>query len=607
MGVSPGVIPRAARQFAIVARMRDGTSMTEVQTDLATVAASVARTWEGQHPEYRQWSLAASTWGDVVVAPMRPASLVMLGTVVFVLLLACANIASLMMARASVRKHELSLRAALGARMPRLVRQLVTESMVLSLAGAVVGVVIAIAFLAPATSLFPDRVAALGLRPSVSPAVLLGTVAITIAIALLTSIAPVWQLARQRGLTGLVSAGRGHDGGRGDRRVRQAFTIAQVAFALVLVSGATVMVRSMSRLQSVDPGIDIDRLLIMRLSLPLEKYARTEIGPFFESLSERLGALPGVVSAAAATQYPPGNGFDAAIATDDAAPGASRRVADVTNATEGIATTLGLRLLAGRTFAATDAAGAPRVAVINLTAANRFLGGSAVGRRIGLVTDSDTVWHDVVGVVSDARNHGLDALPAPEVFVPVRQQSVAWNNQLWLLVRTRGEPLTVLPAVREAIGAIDPLQPVYNIRTLRSAFAQSIAPRRAAAILLAAFAGIALLLAAVGIYGILSYLVSARTHEIGVRMALGAHERSVVVLVLRETAWLLGIGCVIGAAGIFAMRRVISGIAFEVQATEPVTLILTLLALGSTALVAGLVPARRAVRVTPVEALRAGI
>ena len=279
-------------------------------------------------------------------------------------------------------------------------------------------------------------------------------------------------------------------------------------------------------------------------------------------------------------------------------------MADVTNATEDFASTQGLRLMTGRTFASTDADGAPRVAIVNATAATRFLKGNALGKRIGLVVEKDTVWHEVVGVVSDARNHGLDAPTAPEVFVPVRQQAVAWNNQLFLLVRTQGDPLTVLPAVRETIRSIDAQQPIYAIRTVSGAFAESIAPRRAASILLAAFAGIALLLAAVGIYGILSYLVSARTHEIGVRMALGANERSVVGLVLRETAWLLGIGCLIGAAGVIAMRGLISGIAFEVQPTEPLTIGLTLLALAGTALVAGLVPTRRAVRVTPVEALR---
>jgi len=606
MAVSPGVIPRQARQYAILARMRDGVGMTEVQTDLATVASTVARTWEGQHPEYKQWSLAAAPWAEVISAPLRPMSLVMLATVAFVLLLACANIASLMLARASVRQRELSVRAALGARTPRLARQLMTESLLLSVFGGALGVFIATVLIGPSAGLFPDRVAALGLAPALSPPVLLATLGITVLVGLITSVAPVAQLARQRGLPGLAAAGRIKGGGRGDRRVRQAFTIAQVAFALVLVSGATVMLRSMNRLGDIDPGIETDRLLTMRLSLPLERYKRADIGPFFESLSARLAAIPGVTSAAAATQFAPGNAFDAAVTTEGAdASNAANRMADVTNATERFIETMGLQLLSGRTFTTTDAAGTPRVAILNANAVRRFLGdGNALGRRVGLMVEKDTVWHEVIGVVSDARNHGLDVPTAPEVFVPVRQQAVAWNNQLFLLVRTRSNPLAMLPAIREGIRSVDALQPVYNIRTVRTAFAQSIAPRRAASILLAAFAGIALLLAAVGIYGILSYLVSARTHEIGVRMALGANERSVIGLVLRETAWLLGIGCAVGAAGVIAMRGVISGIAFEVQPTEPVTAVLTLAALGGTALVAGLVPARRAVRVPPVEALR---
>jgi putative ABC transport system permease protein len=606
IGGSPTLVPRRARQFAILARMKDGTSMESVQTDLATVAATVARTNEGEYPEYKQWSLAATPWGAVISEPLRSATLVMLATVVFVLLLACANIASLMMARASVRERELSLRAALGARTPRLARQLMTESLLLSLVGGAVGAAIAFALIGPSAGLFPDRVAQLGLKPVIRPAVLAATLLATVIVGLITSVAPVVQLARRRTLAGLATAGRLHGGSRGDRRVRQAFTVAQVAFALVLVSGATVMLRSMSRLARIDPGLDAEHVLTMRMSLRQERYKRADIGPFFESLSQRLAAIPGVVGAAATTQFAPNNGFDAAVTTDDRRQSnAANQMADVTNATEAFASTLGLRLLSGRTFSATDAAGAPKVAMLNATAVKRFFGdGNVLGRRIGLMVEKDTVWHEVIGTVSDARNHGLDSPTSPEVFVPVRQQEVAWNNQLFLLIRTQGNPLTMLPAIRDGIRSVDALQPVYAVRTIKAAFAQSIASRRAASILLAAFAVIALVLAAVGIYGILSYLVSARTHEIGVRMALGANERSVVGLVLRETAWLLGIGCLVGALGIVWMRGAISGVAFEVQPTDPVTAVLTVLLLAATAIFAGLVPARRAVKVTPVEALR---
>jgi putative ABC transport system permease protein len=606
MAVSPSVIPRRARQWAIVARMKDGVTLTQVQTDLATVAGAVARTWEGTNPEYAQWSLGAATWADVVSAPIRPAGLVVLGTVGFVLLLATANIASLMLARASGRQRELAVRSALGARTPRLARQLVTESLLLALAGGAAGVGIATWLMGPVSALFPARVAGLGMQPSLSTAVLAITFAVAVGVGILTSLAPIAQVARRRGSLGLAATGRWHGGSRSDRRARQVFTVAQVAIAVVLLSGATVMLRSMNRLHGVAPGVDADRVLTMRLSLPMERYEPSEVGPFFEMLADRLEAIPGVTSAAAATQFPPGNGFDATIVTEDRAEsrGAARTV-DVTNATEGLPETLGMRLLGGRAFAATDAAGAPRVAQLNAAAVQRFFGGAnPIGRRVGLVARDDTAWHEVVGVLSDARNRGLDAPTAPEIFVPVRQQAVAWNNQLFLLVRTAGDPLALLPAVREAIRSTDPTQPVYLVRTMQAAFADAIAARRAASILLVAFAVIALVLAAVGLYGILSFLVATRTHEIGVRRALGATERSVLGLVLRETGLLMGVGTALGLAGVIALRGAIAGIAFEVAPTHPVTLAVTLLLLSATAVLAALVPGRRAVRVDPLEALR---
>ena len=313
-----------------------------------------------------------------------------------------------------------------------------------------------------------------------------------------------------------------------------------------------------------------------------------------------------MTGAAAATQFPPGNGFDATLVTEErTAPAGTSQSVDVTNATEGLVDALGMRLMAGRSFTAGDTRDAPRVAQLNSTAVRRFYGGAnPLGRRVGLVAGDDTVWHEVVGVLSDARNRGLDTPTAPEVFVPVRQQAVAWNNQLFLLVRTAGDPLAVLPAVREVIRSVDAAQPVYLVRTLQAAFAEGIAARRAASLLLMAFAAIAVLLAAVGIYGILSFLVATRIHEIGVRRALGANERSVIGLILRETAWLVGVGSAIGVVGIVAMRGAISGIAFEARASDPVTLSASFAVLAAAAMVAGLMPAMRAIRVDPLEALR---
>lgn len=608
MGVAPAVIPRQARQFAIVGRMKAGATVEEVSTDLNTIAGRVARTWEGQHPEYKGWSLAASPWAEVVAAPLRQSALVMLGAVLFVLLLACANISSVMLARASVRQRELAVRYALGARTGRLVRQLLSEGVLLSFMGGAAGVAVATVLMGPALSLFPDQVRSLGMRATLNTRVLLLALAVTVAVGLVTSLAPVWRLARRRVALGLAATGRSITSARGDRRLRQSFTVVQIAIAVVLLAGASVMLRSMASLQRVDPGFDTSRLLTMRLSLSLEQYQRSQIGPFFETLTSRLEAVPGVVRAGAATQFPPGNRFDTRLVTDDAPPpNAPARTVDVTNVTEGLVAALGLRLRAGRVFRAQDRDSAPRVAMLNETAVRRFFPtGNAIGRRVGLAAGNDTLWHEVVGVVSDARNRGLDAPTSAEAFVPVRQQAVAWNNQLFLLIRTRVDPLSALPAVRQVIRAVDAEQPVYAIRTMESAFAQTTAPRRAAALLLTVFGAVALLLAAVGIYGILSYLVSVRTHEIGIRLALGARERAVVALVLRETALLVGSGVGIGLVAVLVLGGTIGRIAFDARANDPATLLVSVTLLVGTALVACWVPLVRATRVAPVEALRDG-
>jgi predicted permease len=366
------------------------------------------------------------------------------------------------------------------------------------------------------------------------------------------------------------------------------------------------MVRSFDRLHRVEAGFDTSRLLTMRLSLPREKYNQAAIAPFFETLAERLEGVPGVARAGAATQFPPGNGFAAPLLLEGEDPRvADQRIVDVTNATTGFFGTLGVTLRTGRLFGAQDGDSAPRVAILNASAARRYFGNaSAVGRRVALGAGDDRVWHEVVGVVSDTRNRGLDQPTSPEVFVPVRQQRVAWNSQLFLLVRTRLEPLAVLPAIRQVVSAIDPDQPVYAVRTLEDVFAESAAPRRAAALLLTIFGGIALILAAVGIYGLLSYIVNARRHEIGIRLALGAVEGSVLRMVLRESAQLVGLGVVLGLVGVFALRGALASLVFELEPADPMTLTMAIGVLTLTALVACWAPARRAARVEPVEVLR---
>jgi putative ABC transport system permease protein len=284
-----------------------------------------------------------------------------------------------------------------------------------------------------------------------------------------------------------------------------------------------------------------------------------------------------------------------------------RRI-DVTNVTEGFFRSLGYTLRTGRLFTSRDDERAPAVAVVNDAAARRFFGGAnPIGKRIALGDPSQGEprrWIEIVGVTNDIRNHGLDEPPSPEVFIPVRQQDAAWNNQLFLVVRARGHAIDLMPEIRQTVAALDPEQPIYAIRTLEEAFSDSISQRKAAMVLLTIFAGMALVLAAVGIYGLMSYMVNERTHEIGIRMALGAAGRDVLALVVRETGVLVAIGVVVGVAGALGLSRFLTRIAFEIRGSDPATIGGVAVLLTVVALAATLVPARRATRVAPVVALR---
>jgi putative ABC transport system permease protein len=376
----------------------------------------------------------------------------------------------------------------------------------------------------------------------------------------------------------------------------------------MLLAGAGVMLRSFARLRSVEPGIVTGNVLTMRLSLPREKYTMQAVAPYFEDLAERVKQIPGVIDAGAATQFPPGNAFTSRL-WRETAPSEQGAVVDVSNVTERYFETLGYQMIAGRGVQSTDGDKSPRVAILNQTAALKFFpDANPIGQRIRLGRDqSGPEWREVVGVVGDAHNRGLANPVEPEVFVPVRQQDVASNNQLFLMVRGKGDPLAMLPEVRATIAAIDPDQPVYSIQTLTEAFADSIATRRAAMLMMIAFAEIALVLAAVGVYGLLSYLVSQRTHEIGIRIALGAGQGSVRRLVLRQTLILVGSGTAVGLVGALAVGRLLERLVYEVKPGDPLTLALVAAVLAIIGLAAAYGPARRATRVSPLEALRSDL
>jgi predicted permease len=608
MGVDPSDFPRQARQWTVIGRLRDGVTLDAGNVEMKALAGRIEREYGRERKEYAGFRMELDTWTNAVVGEFKPAATILLGAVALVLLIACANIASLLLARATARQRELAVRRALGAGRFRIARQLLTESVLLALVGGGVGLALAYALLGPTSSLFPAQLRSAGISATINGRVLLYTLGAAVASGLLFGVAPALQGIRGGGrewLTGEGAAGRLTTSAAG-RRARNAFVVAEIALSLMLLVGAGVLLRSFSRLQGVDPGFDTRNVLTMRLSLPREQYKADAVGMFFEEVSRRLATVPGVRAAGATTQFPPGNGFTTQIAVDGQSVTTEQLpMVDITNIAGDYFTSLGYKLKAGRLLTSTDDEKAPLVAVVNESAARKyFSGGPAIGRRLTLGESKMPRWIEVVGVVDDVRNRGLTEPPAPEVFVPVRQQVAGWNNQLFLSIRTQSDPLAMLPAVRRTIASLDPMQPVYMIRTLDDAFAEAVSQRRAAMLLITIFAGVALVLAAVGIYGLMSYMVNERTHEIGIRMALGAAGGDVLGLVVRQTVRLVVIGAVLGLAGAIALGRALTSLVFEVRPSDPATLTVVTVLLMLVALAATLVPAMRATRVTPLVALR---
>lgn len=610
MAVNPMDVPRKARQYAILARLRDRATLGDANRDLAQVAQRTDRDHRAEYAAYEGWRLEAAPWAEAVTstAGLRQAAFVLQGAVLLVLLIACANVAGLLLSRGTTRAPEIAMRRALGARGGRLARQLLTEGMLLSLLGAGVGFAIAVIFMGPLTRALPDMLQGMGVAARPNASVLLFTLGSAVAVGLVFGLTPVLQVARGRLDTAFGHAGARSTAGRHTTRLRSGVLTLQVALSVVLLVAAGLLVRSFGELRRVELGFAPSQVLTMRLSLPREKYPRDRIVPAMEELEARVQSIAGVRSAAASTQYPPGNVFSAPVShPGETSRESEGRVADITNATPSFFATLGYRLQQGRPFTAADNERAPRVALLNETAARRFFNGrSPIGERIFLGDTASGVEVQVVGVTADVRNRGLDAPVAAEVFIPARQQQVEWNNQFFLLVRTAGDPMRALPAIREQLKAMDPDQPVYSISTVERELGDALLKRRAAMAFLLTFAVISLMLACVGIYGLVSYAVNERVREIGIRMALGALAGDVRRLVLRQVMIIVGVGALAGLLLSVAAAGSMRALVFGVSPTDPVTLAVVAILLPLVAVAAAALPVRRATRIDPVDALREG-
>lgn len=599
--LDPSTEERGQAVLRGIARLRDGVSL-ELARERTT---ALGRRLEEAYPETNTGvGFALFPLHEDLVQTARPALWVLLGAVTFVLLVACANVANLLLARTTARRGELAVRAALGAGATRIAQQILTESAVLALLGGALGVALALAGTDALVALAPagtPRIDAVG----VDARVLVFTAVVTVAVGLLFGMLPAFRAARADLNDALKEGGRGADGGRGAGRVRNVLIAGQVALALVLLAGAGLFVQSLRRLNAVDPGFEPEGKLTMQLILPRTRYPdREATTQFFVDLEERLRALPGVTRVGSINSLPLAefNG-DATFHVEGEPlprPG-EEEAAWIRRVTPDYLETMGIRILTGRGFTESDAAEAPRVIMINETVAQRhFADRNPIGQRINL--NNPPIWREVVGVVENIKNFGLRRDSPNAMYFPYAQVPTAF---MFVVVQAAGRPATVIPSVRRVVAEMDPNLAVANLATMESLITGSLGAERFNAMLLSLFAGLAVLLAAVGLYGVVSYSVNQRLREMGVRIALGAAQADIRRMVMGRSLGLVGVGIVVGLAGAVAVGRVVRGLLFEVSATDPATFALTAVTLVIVAAAASAIPARRAMRVDPIAVLKA--
>jgi putative ABC transport system permease protein len=591
--------PRDFRFLKIVARLQPGQTQEQAQARLTAFSAGLAE----RHPkENKGWQSQLTPMLEDQVGKTRPLLLLLMAAVAMVLLIACANVASLWLTRAAGRRREAAVRAALGATHARLMRQWLTESLLLALLGGAIGLAMARYGLTALLSLAPDGIPRLD-EVTIDRSVLLFALGVTALTGLLTGLFPAWRNARTELATTLKE---GKASGVGPQRFRHALVVAEIALALTLLVGAGLLTRSFARLIAVEPGFDTRNLLTMHISLNGQTYGRGKAGPYYQQLLERLRALPGVVSAAAVTTLPMsgvGTDFERPYwRAGEPEPSAAANIVSIRMATPEYLPALGIPLLAGRNFTAQDRAETPAVIIVSQSFANKvWPGESAVGKQLMLDYTRGKYAYEVVGVTRDIRYYGLKSQLQAEVFIPHAQNTYLPMN---VVVRTAADPLQLAGAVRQVARGLDAAQPVSQVNTMERLIQRSIAPDQFALALLGLLALLALLLANVGIYGVLSYTVAARTHEIGVRMALGASARDVLRLALGQGMRLALLGIALGLLAAYALTRLIEPLLFGVRAADPLTLCGSASLLALVALLACYLPARRATKVDPLLALR---
>ncbi len=597
---------RTSRMMSVFGRLKPGVPVTQARADLATIAANLQKQYPEAYPANQGYGAVANPLQEELTRKARPTLLVLLGTAGLVLLIACANVANLTLARLMRREREMAIRAAMGAGRGRLIRQLLTESTLLSISGGLVGLLLASAGLQLLVT-FAARFTTRASEIRIDGFVLMFTLLISVVTGLLFGLMPAFS-SDDHLATSLKEGGGRSTSSTKRQRVRNMLIVAQVAVSFMLLIGAGLMLRSLIKLQSVSPGFDPERVLAMRISPNWSKVNSAEkVQQLFDRVLDKVRSQPGVLSAGLASTYPlnqlgitfgPFNrGFQ--IENRPIPAGELAPQADFRSASPGYFETIRVPLVEGRTFEEKDDARSLAVAVVNQsTVRHRFGDEDPIGKRISF--DQGKTWITVVGVVGDAKQYGLERESSDEIYIPLDQGGFGGN----LLVRTTADPMSIASLMRESVYSVDSETAVDRVQTLEHVRDDAVASPRLTAILLAMFAGLALVITGAGIAGVMALSVSQRTHELGVRIALGASPARVLGLVMRQGMSFVLAGLAIGIAGALLMGQVMSSLLFAIQPTDPVTYLAVSLVLMTVAAAACFVPARRVTSIDPMLALR---
>ena len=591
---------RNARHVRAVGRLKPGVTVDQASVDIATIASRL----EQEHPTTnKNYGAQVVSITDDTVGGLSRTLWLVFGAVIFVLLVSCANVANLLLARATARYKEITIRAAIGAGRRRLMQQLLTESLILALLGGGVGLLLAV-WGTKAIGSLASRINPVFDNIAIDTRTVLFTFSASILTGIVFGLVPALQISKPN-LAGWLKEGRSSGGSASRNRFRGALVVAEVALTLVLLVCAGLLIRTVARLRSVDVGFNANNVLTMNIGLPNAKYPKPEnVVAFFKEATERIATLPGVKAAGITSVLPLSDNFDGRglVVEDYPKPEGEEISVDLYVVTPGYLTAMEIPLQHGRAIADQDSGQSAKVALINQRMAEQLWPNQdPVGRRIRFSGNTNSPWRTIVGVVRDVSQYSLDKEPPMQIYVPHSQFPTTFDN---IVVKTEGDPYSVLGAVRREILAIDKDQAVYNVVTLEELHRDSLSLRRFLMLLLIVFAGLTLVLAAVGIYGVMSYAVTQRTQEIGIRIALGARPNDVLKLVVKGGIALALSGVGIGVVIAFGLTRLLEALLFGVTPTDALTFVIGSLAIVAVAGFACYIPARRATKVDPLMAMR---